>query len=173
MPRTLEVTAVDQFLADEKTLHGPAPEFGMKRWGHGAALREGVWPIANSAGIVESGHLRIAIGPPTDKPLTLALIFRNSCVYRADFVTDTECHSNPWWARQLNLPTRVCGPHFHSWAANRDYALEYADGKLPCREAMPAQVRRFEQAFAWLADQVKITLTPDQRLFSPPVGLLL
>ena len=173
MARVNEVDLVDKFLAEEKTLSGPPPEFGMKRGGRGRALREGIWPIANSAGIVETGQLRIAVGPPSDKPLTLAVIFRGSCVFRLDFVAAEECHCNPYWAKSIGLSPTVCGPHVHSWSANRDYRMENQDGKLPCREPLPGRIRRFGQALPWLADQIRLILTPEQREFSPPEAMLL
>lgn len=44
--------------------------------------------------------------------------------------------------------------------------------ELPCREPLPAQIRRFEQAFPWLADRMNLKLTAEQRTFDIPRQLV-
>ncbi len=83
-----------------------------------------------------------------------------------------ECEQNPLWAQALGLPPRVCGPHFHTWQHNRLQVLRRERWELPCREALPPQVRRFEQAFPWLADKMNLVLTPEHREFEVPAELV-
>lgn len=170
--RALEVSLVDQFLADQKALFGNPPEFGGKRRGKQSSSWEAIWPIANSLGIVESGQLRIVMAPSTDKPLTIAIIFNGNCIFRVDFVSDTIGHLNPWWAQSKGLPPRVSGPHVHEWAANREHWLEQAGRDIPCRSGLPPQIRRFDQALPWLAERTNLVLTPEQRQFQLPANLL-
>lgn len=91
---------------------------------------------------------------------------------RLDLCSASDCEDNPPWAAGLHVPPRVCGPHIHSWALNRDHVLRIEGWGLPCREPLQAQIRRFDQAFPWLMDQINVTLTSEQRLFEPPVQLL-
>jgi len=170
-----EVAAADRFLSDKKSLHGPPPEFGLKqnsRRKKGESAWEAIWPVANSLGIVESGQIRVVSTPASDKPFTIAIVFRGNCLARLDFVAQTICHGNPLFGSTLGLQPTVCGPHFHDWGVNKEHVARNQIWDLPCREALPAQVRRFEQAFPWFADKVNVILSPDQRRFGPPEQLV-
>ena len=169
-----DVAAVDAFLADgPKSLAGPPPEFGV-----GLFHRQGVyewranWPIADSLGVVGPASLRFVIRPGLALGPSISLIFNRQAVARLNFVPTQECESNPLWAAMLGLPAQVCGPHFHSWEYNRAHVLTVKEWELPCREALPLQVRKFDQAFPWLAAKINLVLTPDQRRFEPPAQLL-
>ena len=169
-----DVAAVDAFLADgPKSLAGPPPEFGV-----GLFHRQGVyewranWPIADSLGVVGPASLRFVIRPGLALGPSISLIFNRQAVARLNFVPTQECESNPLWAAMLGLPAQVCGPHFHSWEHNRAHVLTVKEWELPCREALPLQVRKFDQAFPWLAAKINLVLTPDQRRFEPPAQLL-
>jgi hypothetical protein len=83
-----------------------------------------------------------------------------------------DCEFNPIWAADLGLPPRVCGPHFHDWQHNRHHVLRSERWELPCREALPPQVQRFEQAFPYLAAKMNLVLTPEQRGFDVPAELV-
>jgi hypothetical protein len=164
---------VDAFLAEKKTLSGPAPEFGVSAFHReGQYEREAIWPIADSLGIVTTGQLRFAVRPGLKLGPSISVIFNRQAIARLDFVPPDECELNPLWADQLGLPSRVCGPHFHSLEHNRSHVLKHERWELQCREPLPAQVRRFEQAFPWLADKVNLALTPEQRTFDVPVDLV-
>jgi hypothetical protein len=171
-----DVMLADQFLADVKSLSGAPPEFGPKqnnrRRSRKESFWEAVWPIANSIGIIESGQLRVIVAPASDKPFTIAIVFRGNCLYRLDFVANTICHSNPPFARLLDLPASVCGPHCHPWEVNREHVLSDQLWELPCREPLPLRIRRFDQALPWLAEKIKLVLTPGQREFGPPDELV-
>lgn len=166
--RLVEVEAVDRFLAAEKRLYGEMPEFGATRFHRrGHFEHQAVWPIADQLGVVSSGHLRVIARPGSDLT-SISLIFNSQCISRIDFVPLTECESNPLWAASHQLPPRVCGPHFHDWETNREHVLNNELWELPCRMGLPPQIRRFSQAFPWLAARVNLVLTPDQRAFDLP-----
>jgi len=167
--RLADVEAVDRFLADKKYLSGDPPEFGPSNFQRrGQYERRAVWPIADELGVVTSGQLRIVTRTGTEYRVTINVIFRGQNVSRLDFVPVTECEANPHWASPL--PARVCGPHFHSWPDNREHLLRSDTWELECREPLPAQVRKFSQAFPWLAERINLVLTPRQRTFDVPLS---
>jgi hypothetical protein len=168
--RLAEVEAVDRFLAAEKHLYGAPPEFGPTNFQRKRQAEWGaVWPIADEFGVVTSGQLRIVTRPGLEPRVTINVIFRNQNVGRLDFVPATECEDNPFWAVG-DIPRRVCGPHFHGWETNREHVLRGEIWEMPCREPLPPQVRRFEQALPWLADHINLVLTPEQRMFDVPTS---
>jgi hypothetical protein len=168
-----DVAAADAFWADKKQLSGPPPEFGVSAFNRdGQYEREAIWPIADSIGIVTTGQLRFVVRPGLRLGPSVSVVFNRQAIARLDFVPLEECESNPLWAAQSGLPGRVCGPHFHSWEHNRSHILGQERWELPCREGLPAQVRRFEQAFPWLADKMNLILTPEHRQFDVPAELV-
>lgn len=169
-----DVAAVDAFWADTpKHLSGPAPEFGASTFHRdGQYEREAIWPIADSLGIVGPAQIRFVVRPGLQLGPSISVIFNRQAVARVDFVPMDECELNPLWSATLGLPPKVCGPHLHSWEHNRHHVLKRERWELPCREALPVQVRRFEQAFPWLADKMNLALTPDQRKFEVPKELV-
>ena len=172
MGRDEAVELTDAFLREPKTLSGSPPEFGPWKKLPGGPMRTANWPLADASGIVRSGRISVNYSPSSQKSFTIATIFREECVCRIDFVDQATCHSNPLWAQLYGLPPSVCGPHFHPWGENRRHILEQDVWSLPCRIPLQPQIRRFEQAFAWLADQINLALTDEQRLFSPPQELV-
>src|SRR5215472_14174750 len=151
MATEAEVAAVDAFLSDQKRLYGEPPEFGptnVHRRGRQPEW-DAVWPVADSLGVVTSGQLRFVARPDSYGRVSISVIFNRQSVCRLDFVLADECELNPFWAAEFGLPARVCGPHFHAWEHNRKHVLSVDKWELPCREPLPAQVRRFSQAFPW------------------------
>lgn len=169
-----DVAAADAFWNDApKFLAGPAPEFGVSTFNrNGQYEREAVWPIADSIGVVTSGHLRFVVRPGLELGPSISVIFNRQAIARLDFVPPGECENNPLWAATAGLPPKVCGPHFHGWEHNRANVLRTERWELSVREALPPQVRRFEQALPWLADKMNLVLTPDQRTFDVPTELV-
>jgi hypothetical protein len=96
----------------------------------------------------------VRYSPASDKPFSIVLIFQDNCVFRVDFVDKSICHINPLSAVSAGLPPLVCGPHCHTWDANRVHLLGGGDWELRLREPLAQQIRKFEQAFAWFAQQV-------------------
>jgi hypothetical protein len=140
MATAAEVAAVDAFLADQKTLAGAPPEFGPSSfYRQGAYEWAATWPIQNSRGVVETGHLRFAMRRPG--LFSIAVVLKAQGISRLDFEEEDECHGNPHWASAYGLPAIVCGPHFHSWDHNRDTCSLQIDGtfrfanRYPCRSA--------------------------------------
>jgi hypothetical protein len=172
--RAADVAAADAFWANiPKRLSGSPPEFGVSTFNRdGQYEREATWPIADSSGIVATAQLRFVVRPGLQLGPSVSVIFNRQAIARLDFVPLTECESNPLWAATVGLPPRICGPHFHSWEHNRRHVLEHERWELPCREALPVQIRRFEQAFPWLADRMNLALTPEQRQFDVPAQLV-
>ena len=156
-----------------KHLFGPPPEFGAATF-HRRDDYEwtAVWPIADSLGVVTTGQLRFVVRPGLSLGPSISVIFDREAVARLDIVPPQECESNPLWAAAMGLPPRVCGPHFHTWEHNRDHVLATEEWQLPCREPLPPQVRKFDQAFPWLAARINLVLTPEQRGFEPPARLV-
>lgn len=169
-----DVAAADAFWKDTpKALSGPPPEFGVSTfYRDGAYAREAVWPIADSLGIVTTGQLRFVVRPGLQLGPSISVIFNRQAIARLDFVPPQECEPNPLQAASLGLPARVCGPHFHSWGHNREIVLAHERWELWCREPLPPQIRRFEQAFPWMADRMNLVLTPEQRNFDIPRELV-
>ncbi|MGB7974498.1 MAG: hypothetical protein WCF81_09145 [Roseiarcus sp.] len=171
MARIDEIEAVDRFIASDKRLSGAAPEFGPRSNSNDGSSWEAVWPIANPDGVVETGQVRVRSSPASDKPFSIVLIFQDNCVFRVDFVDKSICHINPLSAVSAGLPPLVCGPHCHTWDANRVHLMGAGDWELRLREPLAPQIRKFEQAFVWFAQQVNISLLPRDRLFELPAEL--
>ena len=172
MAKLADVEEVDRFIAVSKRLFGSPPEFGPKMNSRDGAHWEAVWPVSDELGVLADGaFVRVRASPSSDKPFSLVLIFRDSCVFRLDFVSESICHVNPFWASSRGLPPRVCGPHCHTWAANREHVLSSGFWEMPCREPLAPQIRKFDQAFAWFAQQGNLILSPDQRAFDLPAEL--
>jgi hypothetical protein len=171
---TDDVAAADAFWADAgKSLAGAPPEFGVSTfYRDGEYGREAIWPIADSLGIVTTGQLRFVVRPGLQLGPSVSVIFNRQAIARLDFVPAQECEPNPMWAAVLGLPPIVCGPHLHGWEYNRNDVLRRERWELPAREPLPPQIRRFEQAFPWLADRINLSLTPDQRSFDVPAELV-
>ena len=169
-----DVAAADAFWADaSKTLAGAPPEFGISKFNRdGQYEREAIWPIADSLGIVGTGQLRFVVRPGLHLGPSISVIFNRQALARLDFVPPNECEPNPLWAGSQGLPPEVCGPHFHDWQHNRLHVLKHDRWELPCREALPPQVRRFEQALPWLAARLNLVLTAEQRSFDVPKELV-
>lgn len=163
--RLAEIQQIDRFLSDEKRLYGAPPEFGPSNF-HRRRNPEwtAVWPVEGSSGAVDVGQLRIVVRLGEERP-SIALTFRGQCITRLDFVPADECEDNPPFAVKYGLPSRVCGPHIHPWETNRNHLTEHELWDLPLREPLPPQIRRFEQAFPWFADRIKLTLKPEDRKF--------
>jgi hypothetical protein len=171
MTTAVDIAVVDAFLADPKTLAGSPPEFGPSGF-HRRGNNEwaATWPLRGSHGVVETGQLRFVAGG--FGLFSISLLFKSQAISRLDYEDESNCESNPPWAQPLMLPAVVCGPHFHSWLHNRGHVLASGQWTLPAREALPVQVRRFEQAFPWLAERINLVLSHEERQFELPSSLV-
>lgn len=161
-PRDIQL--VDDFLAANKRL-----EKGVPDWTKGTrdSEYEARWIIEEEDGATRS-HIRFRTSRFQKAFPSISLIFRNNPVWRIDIQPTDVCHPNPLWAQPLGLQPEVCGTHCHTWADNRDYLLRSAVWDLPARRPLPDQLRRLPQVLPYMAEELNIELTPDQRGFDIP-----
>lgn len=152
-----ELAAVDEWLAEAKTLSGSFPGWGRVY----ARDHTARWGIIDSIG-VQSGELAFSVERALTHP-SIAVIMNQKLVYRLDLAPEAECKTNHYLGRALGLEGTVCGSHFHRWVHNRDYVSKHGFGHLPIREATPKALKTLEQALAAICDAVNIELTSDQR----------
>lgn len=160
--RLEEVAQTDAFLAQEKFLLGPPPVWTKSEW---AGEYVAVWNVADSDGT----PIAVLNGCALIKDRSVAglnLIYRRQPVWRIHIDHPGVCHDNLHDAHRLGLDAVVCGPHEHAWPINRDHILRQDVWETPYRRAVG--VRRLSAALALLADQINLTLTPDQRGFDGP-----
>jgi hypothetical protein len=165
----MDIPEIDAYLAEQKTLQGPPPQ-----WQDGTRPGElsATWNIEDSVGIVRA-QLRFRCPLHSPQFPSISVVYRGSLITRLDLVSPDECKLNPPGAAALGLPPKVCGPHWHPWPQNRNYVGSAGFGQLPNREPLPAQVRRLPQALLWLGARINLTIAPDQRNFDvPPQGEL-
>lgn len=160
----MDIAEIDTFMAEAKSLLGPPPP-----WQEGTRKGElsASWPIADSLGIARS-ELRFRCTQQQKQFPSVSVIYRQHLVYRLDMVPAEECKPNPLGAIAFGLPPSVCGPHCHAWPDNRDYVHSVGFGHMPYRRPIQPQVRRLPQALLWLADDINLTIGPDQRGFDVP-----
>jgi hypothetical protein len=158
-----DVQQVDDFLAGDKSLEAAIP-----LWQKSArpGELEAIWNILDPLGV--RSHLRFRISETEPTLPSVSLIFRRNPIMRLDIEGPSICHSNPPWAATLKLPPEVCGSHFHSWEDNRNHILNTGLWELPARRAVEPRLRRVPQMLPWIAAQVGIDLTHDQRSFDLP-----
>lgn len=172
-PRLLDVEAVDAFLSEPKFLTEAQPQWVRS---HIPGRWTAIWPILDEAGIIEpSNHLRF-VGKCDDPAFTsVSLMWDNSRVHALDMVPGQVEKDNPTDAGRLfGLPAQVHGSHFHQWIHNRHVALVLGVERLPYRSPTPKLLNRLPRGLAALAQQINLTLTPEQATFDvPPQGLML
>lgn len=157
-----DVSDVETFLAIEKYLSGPPPVWRKPRWG---GEYTALWTMTDLAG-EELAALKCTAQITNTAVAGLNLIYKSRPIWRVHIDVDSACHDNPHFAERLGIPGKVCGPHEHAWPINRDHILAQDVWELPCRRSLP--VKRLGVALAHLADQINLTLTPDQRGFEGP-----
>lgn len=163
--RLAEVQAADAFLAQAKTLDGAPPIWGNGHWGgeHAAS-----WIILDSDG-APAASLRFTAKKVDPAIASLSLIWRSRPLWRVDLESAGASHSNPPDAWTLGLPAVVGAVHAHPWSANRAHLLaQDQQWDLPYRCDTPLAIRRMGQAFLWLADEIRLTIGPEQRGFDGP-----
>ncbi|WP_375206738.1 hypothetical protein [Hyphococcus sp.] len=128
---------------------------------------EARWIIEEQDGATRA-HLRFRTCRYQKAFPSISLIFRNNPIWRVDIQAGDVCHPNPVWAGALGLPPLVCGTHCHTWEDNRDHVARSTVWDLPARRALPEQMRRLPQVLPFMAENLNIELTPDQRSFDTP-----
>ena len=171
MTRQADVDAVDRLIEMEKRLSGSPPEFGPTTFSRRGVYENCArWPLVDSLGIANGAELLFVARARAEH--SISLVWRQRPICRLDLVSSDECKSNPPYARDLGLPPRVCGPHFHAWEHSRAHILAQDAWELQCRQQLPPQVRRFDQAWLWLADRIHVVLSFEERSFEPPAALI-
>lgn len=161
-PRDIQL--VDDFVPVKKFLEGAPPQ-----WTQAPRVHEiqAIWNVLEESGAARA-HLRFRLSPASRREPSISVIFRNNPIWRLDIKPDDVCEGNPFGADALGLPPEVCGTHSHTWHGNRGYVLDSTIWDLPARRKVHAQVRRLPQALAFMAAELNIELTPEQRLFDIP-----
>lgn len=162
--RLAEVAAADAFLDQPKTFDGLPPLWTDSDWGGEITAK---WIIQDEFG-APVGELRFTAQQTDTSQTSLSLLAGGKPLWRMDFDSAAVCHSNPHDGHILGLPALVCGPHEHAWPINRLHVLSQPLWTLPYRRPLPASVRRLSQGLHWLADQINLTVEPDQRGFEGP-----
>jgi hypothetical protein len=161
---SIDISAVDYFLARPKTLKGDPPIWIVSAR---TAEMSATWPISDDLG-VEAGHLRFKFPRGTRGSVSVSVIFGGDSIWRVDLATADECKFNLYDAYMYGLPPRVCGPHEHAWPDNRDYVKSNGFGQLPYRRPIEVQLRRSGQLLPWIAGRIGLILDPYQRAFDDP-----
>lgn len=161
-----ELAEVDGFLSESKSLSASLPIWEeSSRNGRIQAI----WNIEDEHGI-SLAHLRFGVWVNWRDQPSVSVIFRNQPICRLDIKSPDVCEDNPLEAMHLDLPAKVCGSHFHSWPDNRHYVAKNGFGKLPVRRSVAPQLRSVEQMLPWLADEIGIVLSQEQRMFRGPTN---
>jgi hypothetical protein len=169
--RARDVAEVDAYIAEPKTVTQELPEWkGSPRVGDYRAE----WPIVDASGALLSGNRLVFTCRKTDlRWVTVALLYRNKRVYGIDLDPPDRKKPNPPDAGKYGLPPYVSGAHFHRWQDNREKALDLGLGQVPYRRPCPMLMSRLGHALAHLAQEVNLSLTPEQLSFDvPPQGNL-
>jgi hypothetical protein len=161
---SIDVTAVDDFLARPKTLKGDPPVWKL---GVRAAEMSAIWSISDDLG-VEAGHLRFKFPRGSRGSVSVSVVFGGDAIWRVDLASADECKFNPYDAHVYGLPPRVCGPHEHAWPDNREYVISNGFAQLPYRRPIAAPLRRTGQLLPWIADRIGLTIVLEQRMFDDP-----
>jgi hypothetical protein len=160
--RIADLDAVDAFLLMAKALDGPPPIWRVGSWGGEYTAS---WNVLDDTGSPVA-QLRCTSRQANTSVAAMNLIYRGNPIWRVDVDDPSVCHDNPHNAYLQNLPPIVCGPHEHAWPINRDHLMTQDAWTLPYRRQVA--VRRLAQALPLLADQINLTLTPEQRTFDGP-----
>jgi hypothetical protein len=164
--RISEVTEVDRFLAEAKTVTEALPEW---KDGNKSGLWQAEWPIADVDGVLLEGT-RLVFTVRKDDPQTasIRLLLRGQQVFGIDLLKSGSGKPNPPDAHRMSLPREVRGSHFHRWDDNRARALVVGVGELPYRRPTPMALTKLNQALKALAQEVNLVLTPEQLSFDAP-----
>jgi hypothetical protein len=164
--RSRHIRAVDDFLMEAKTLDGRPPLW--RPTPNRPHELSATWGIKDAID-VQRAELRFRCVSVRRQFPSVSVIFQRTPIWRIDLVPVDETKNNPHWAQSLGLPALVIGSHSHAWPDNKDHIVRAkVDWELPCRRPLPPPMRRLPQVLPWLADQINLSLTPEQRGFDVP-----
>lgn len=157
-----ECDEIDAFIASYKTLDGIMPDWADHR-GRDFQVRWGI----RDANDIEYSELCITSDRRAEY-ISFTAIYRQKMFYRMDLVPPLEQHHNPFGAAALGLPNFVMGAHVHGWSESREYVRINGFGTLPYRRQIPGVVETIADGLAWVAEDLNITATPEQRVCHLP-----
>lgn len=162
-----EVAEIDGFLGSFKALEGLMPEWVD----HHARHWQVRWGVVDEHDI-QRGELCLTCNAAMTH-ISITAMYAQKMIYRLDVVPLTEVHPNPFGAASLGLPPSVTGPHVHGWPENRAHVKLNGFGELPYRRQIGGAVQTVSDALAWVAQDLRITVTAEQRVcdFPPQRGL--
>ena len=159
---------VDRFLRTEKHPQGRP----LWREGNPGDMRIR-WPLLVGTSVSEAFLNLVTYPNSPELRFTIGLNFRHQ-IARIDFVPEYDWHANPPDQVWRLGSAQIHGPHYHAWADNRYLATASAlPRELACARPLPAQIRRWEQAFRWFCGEVGILLDEEQIIEPPPRSSLL
>ena len=167
------VQEIDTFLAEPKSLSDGLPQWAES---HIPGRWTSAWPIQDADGIFLEATRLVFTGRRDDPTqFSVSLLFRNERIQAVDITPARVCKMNPPDAgARFDLPSKVCGSHFHEWKDNRHLALELGLGRLPYRRPTPKLLTKLPHALAAIAQATNLTLTAEQASFDVPTqGMLL
>jgi hypothetical protein len=157
-----ECDEVDAYIASYKTLDGLMPDW---RDHHGRDFQVR-WGIRDAADI-EQSELCITSDRKAEH-ISFVALYRQKMIYRLDLVPTDERHDNPFGAAALKLPNFVTGPHVHGWVECREYVRLNGFGSLPYRGQIAGLVETITDGLAWVAQDLNIHASPEQRVCHLP-----
>jgi hypothetical protein len=165
--READLQRVDDFLASEKRLVEPTPEWSQLQNGRWVA----VWPIREETGSVRA-QLNFRLDPKYADHPSLSLIFERHAVSRIDLAPTWIRKPNPPWA--INCDAMTVGNHCHSWEDNRANMLRTGSWEMPAKRQVPHAVKRVPQMLRWFAEHINLSLYPPEHGFDfdPPLRTL-
>lgn len=124
------------------------------------------WPLLVGTSISDA-FLNLMYWPNSPEPkFGIGLNYRVQ-IARLDFAPNHEWHDNPINRARLLGGARIYGPHYHSWEDNRHLATAAAlSRELTCARQLPAQIKRWDQAFRWFCGEVGIVI--EAEVVEPP-----
>ncbi len=163
---TLKVSEIDGFISGYKTLVGVLPSWN-NQYNRYLQTR---WGIQDADGI-ERGELCFSCRVDGNRP-SISCMYQQNLIYRLDVAPEGECKNNSFMAIQSGLPHEVCGSHVHGWLENRGYIDKNGFSQLPNRRSIDGLVETFSDGLGWVAEDLNIHITPEQRDFDlPPTQL--
>ena len=162
-----ECNEIDAFIGAYKSLDGIMPPW-INHYHRHHQVR---WAILDS-NLIQYAELCVTIDRQ-QRDITFCAIHRQRLFYRLDIVPEFEVHNNPYGAFALGLPPFVEGPHVHGWPDSREYVRLNGFGTLPYRRQIDGLTQTLSDGLAWVANDLKIMVTGEQRVCHlPEKGLL-
>ena len=167
--RAKDVEDVDAYMAGTKSVTD-----GLPSWTNSPRIEifTAEWPIIDADGAILAGNRIVFTCRKTDlRWVTIALLYRNKRVYGIDLDPPGRIKPNPPDAYRFGLPSQTSGAHLHRWEDNRLKALDVGIGEVPYRRPCPVLMSKLPHAMAHMAQDINLSLTPEQLSFDvPPQG---